>query len=283
VDGTNTPTDPGEVGTCCTPAQCGDPGIPPCSLTPIDDGCGGTINCTCGDNGTCIEDVDPMNNACLCDENYGVIETGPECIFACDGYLPPERCCDSGVLMFCTGENLRGYSCLDVCGWDDSAGLFDCGFNDPVPPEVTPDCPSNINYDPGAGCDDDILEDNDTTGNIGPDEATVVETNPQIFNATKCAGDEDFYAIDLEDQDTLTVTAVFSGVDIDIDLALYYPTWDGGSYDNYIAGAHTVGGSSETLSWTLDVGSGAVEDVYYLRVEEYFGDSGNYSITFEIN
>ncbi len=157
----DSPADPGTAGTCCTTAQCGDPGVPACGAG-IDDNCFGTIDCSCGVHGVCDQSSgSPDDWACDCDDNYAVFDGGQECRHVCEGFLSTHgSCCHPNttaegneVSVYCVGTALTTFVCAPgtACGWNEDwtpPGFHCGGSSDPadIPDEEEPllTCPPEV-------------------------------------------------------------------------------------------------------------------------------------------
>ncbi|MCB9530706.1 MAG: pre-peptidase C-terminal domain-containing protein [Myxococcales bacterium] len=116
-------------------------------------------------------------------------------------------------------------------------------------------------------CRDDAFEDNDT-------QATATRAADGSYDdLVVCAGDADYYVIDLGAEDTLDVTATFDSADGDVDLRLLGP--DGTVLDSSLGT-----GSSEAVSVTATrAGTYAVEVALYGDL----GDPGApYALNFDV-
>jgi len=274
-------------GACCNKKTCSDlASFVECGDSGVSDGCGGTVECgDCGGNGTCV------SNHCDCNDNYGVISGEHECRHACDGYLPFAGCCDEEWTVYCAGSLLEAVNCADFsapfnfCGWDAANVYFTCNSGVIPPPAVTDVCPSNIVIDktPPA-CTDDIYEVNNTW-NVN---ATPVLNGTDLF-ATKCSGDEDYYSINLQDGDSLTVTIDFDHALLDLDLVLWYQSVDKTTWhyvdwymnsnaSNNMETFTFVAGSE--MPWFADEFTGA--GTYFVEVIEFGSTSTGYQMTVEV-
>lgn len=286
------------TGACCLPVTCDDLNLQCGPGKPGSDGCGHALDCgDCGASGKCQGAYG--EGECNCQPNYGVLKKGHECVYACQGYLPAEGCCggmDENTAFWCsTGGSLVWEYCPDGCGWVDTKGVFGCGgVIAPVPQGQIRACPSNIKKTAIVDCIDDSLEYADPDGD-DPKRAIPVQDGLEV-NAAKCEGDEDFYAIPLNN-DGATVTVV---VDFDADqmpvveLVLYYD--DFSESENYFVGVE--GSKSSAVSplsfqWRLDTsktfpvshpssGERLPTGTYFLRLATPYGGSGDYRMRFTI-
>jgi subtilisin family serine protease len=268
------------LASIVTPVTCADVGAQ-CGI--IDDGIGGTLDCgNCGDHGDCSSDT----NLCNCENYYYYLDKKNECTYVCKGVLPKDGCCSdvNGMnphSVFCQGINLRAYECPStVCGWLESKSDITCDGGDTPPDDAVLDCSEyNIAYQPPSGCVDDDLEPNDGTGG-DPEQAEAVSDGSD-FLATKCPGNEDFYWITLQNTDTLYVTMCFDATEIQLDLIVYSPTWEGDLTTNMVMNAFS-GSSQEQMMWEVP-DTQPETGVYYIRVVDLYGDSGQYRFAVNVN
>ncbi len=127
VDGHEGATSPFTLTLACA-GQCDDPQC---------DGreCGPSPNqfCVATSCGQCDEDS-------LCLDGHCVFDPA-----ACPG-VPDAGCCVGDLAVWCVEGELLTADCAllappaDTCGYEEEAGVFDCGGNDPPPDGITSDC-----------------------------------------------------------------------------------------------------------------------------------------------
>ena len=105
-----------------------------------------------------------------------------------------------------------------------------------------------------SDCEEDDLEPNDTTDSAYPLANTTVE-------GVRCAGDDDFFSINLEQDDLLSVTVSATGGELELALV-----------DN--TGAVIQDGTGDSLTYTA-----LIPGTYYLRVSSISEDRITYSLT----
>ncbi|MGB0589898.1 MAG: hypothetical protein ACPGU1_09480 [Myxococcota bacterium] len=160
--GTNAYLCPGETcSTSCEERECGYACGAPCGTceegSVCQDGACVTCSCdgvacglnTCGEScGDCVEgsfcDADNQCLECSCDglscgadpcgNSCGLCDAGLACVAGacvddpCEG-VTFEGCCDGDTLQYCDNGTLQSLNCSSSpsCGWDASAGYYDCG------------------------------------------------------------------------------------------------------------------------------------------------------------
>ncbi|MCP4603977.1 MAG: hypothetical protein GY847_26225 [Proteobacteria bacterium] len=268
---------------CCPPLTCADKtdgDYVECGSAG-DDECGGTIDCgECGGFGECDA------GTCDCEDNYGVVDEGHECVYACDGYLPAVGCCDEDWYVNCIGAVLTDANCtllappFHECGWYDVTSSFYCSSEGETPPDQVKACPANIVVDKTpVPCDDDGYEDNDTN-----DSTAEPVSHGTVLVATKCLGDGDFYRIDLVDNQTLTASIDFNHATANLDLVIWESTSDPINYIGIVLWAESLT-NTETVEITIgegypyDLGTPMPAGTYYLEVWEAGLASTGYQLT----
>jgi hypothetical protein len=108
-------------------------------------------------------------------------------------------------------------------------------------------CPSNIVIDKTPPtCNDDSYEPNDAWAT----EATAVSSGSD-FMATKCPGNKDYYKINLNSGQKITVTLKFNGQSANLDLYLWYDQVDYNTWANVAAASYSSTASEESVSFTV--------------------------------
>lgn len=107
----------------------------------------------------------------------------------------------------------------------------------------------------GVGCGEDAWEDNDS-------QAQAIPLGSGVYPGLRsCTGDEDWFAIELLAGTTVTVKALFSDAEGDVDAYLRRSSGTTVKWG-------TTGTDNEILTWTVDA-----DGTYYVRVRMY-SDSG---------
>ncbi|MBN2340899.1 MAG: PPC domain-containing protein [Deltaproteobacteria bacterium] len=270
---------------CVTPLTCDDldtDNFTECGPTAFDDGAGGTIDCgDCGTHGTCSAGV------CDCNDNYGVLEGGHECVYACSGYLPSVGCCEGAWVVYCNAGTVETYYCgfgaapNDVCGWTSDFNIFSCDDTAP-PPEYSITCPSNIVVDTEVpACVDDAYEEND----IETDAYELVVGAG--ISATFCVGEVDIYKIYLSSGESVDIVLNYSSVAIDLDMMLWYSMIDKSTWSTLVTYANdsSVDPDEEVITFAAGdeypyfSGTFTGEGYYFIEIGIISGDSSGYTLT----